>query len=428
MEVQIISQEIIKPSAPTPHHLRTYKLSGKDQIAALAYVPVILFYSPTNEMSSKNSDYLKKAFSETLTLFYPFAGRIKDVLFIDCNDDGATYIEAHVTCNMSVILQQPDIHQLEQLLPCKPDENLDELSTRVMLAVQVNYFDCGGIAVSVSISHRVADGSSLVSFVKCWAAISCGVDHHIVDGVVVDCTSLFPPQDLSGIKLHESFRNDNTYCKTVTKRFVFYGPKVAALRGKLSNGPYLDRPTRIEAVSALMWGAFVGEENESKKVYKVAAHNVDLRKRLDPPLPQHCIGNIIHTAMAKWPAKVVDYNGLAGKIHESIGLINNDYICQVYADSITDQGLLAQIVKDPNNWSLFGFSSWCKFPFYEVDLGFGKPIWVGTAMRLMPRGAFLLDTRDGEGIEAWVTLSEEAMLKFEKNPDILAYASVSPRI
>ncbi|KAJ6908723.1 hypothetical protein NC651_018950 [Populus alba x Populus x berolinensis] len=49
-------------------------------------------------------------------------------------------------------------------------------------------------------------------------------------------------------------------------------------------------------------------------------------------------------------------------------------------------------------------------------------------MRLMPRGAFLLDTRDGEGIEAWVTLPEEAMLKFEKNPDILAYASVSPGI
>ena len=141
MEVQIISQEIIKPSAPTPHHLRTYKLSGKDQIAALAYVPVILFYSPTSEMSSENSDYLKKAFSETLTLFYPLAGRIKDELFVDCNDDGATYIEAHVTCNMSVILQQPDIHRLEQL--------------------QVNYFDCGGIAVSVSVSHRVADGSSL---------------------------------------------------------------------------------------------------------------------------------------------------------------------------------------------------------------------------------------------------------------------------
>ena len=161
MEVQIISQEIIKPSAPTPHHLRTYKLSGKDQIAALAYVPVILFYSPTSEMSSENSDYLKKAFSETLTLFYPLAGRIKDELFVDCNDDGATYIEAHVTCNMSVILQQPDIHRLEQLLPRKPDENIDELSTRVMLAAQVNYFDCGGIAVSVSVSHRVADGSSL---------------------------------------------------------------------------------------------------------------------------------------------------------------------------------------------------------------------------------------------------------------------------
>ncbi|CAK7322759.1 unnamed protein product [Dovyalis caffra] len=427
MEIQIISKEIIKPSASTPHHVKTYKLSGKDQIADLAYFPIILFYSPTNEISSKNSDHLKKSFSKTLTLFYPFAGRIKDHSSIDCSDEGACYIEAHVTGNMSVIVQQPDIHQLEQLMPCKLEENLLELSTRVMLAVQVNYFDCGGIAVSIFISHRVADGSSLASFVKRWSAISCGGDLNIVDGVVIDCTSLFPPQDFSVIKLHENFRNDNSSTKTVTKRFVLDGPKVAVLREKLSNGPYLDRPTRVEAVSALMWGAFVGEESESKKVNKVAMHVVDLRKRLDPPLPQHCIGNIVHTTVANWPEKVVDFNGLAGKIHESISMINNDFVRKVSADG-TDQGLLSEIAKDPNNWSLFCFSSWCKFPFYETDFGWGKPTWVGAAMKFMPRGAFFLDTRDGEGVEAWVTLSEEAMVKFEKNPDILAYASSSPSI
>lgn len=147
MEIQIISKEIIKPSAPTPRHLKTYKLSAVDQLAAFAAdIPVVLFYSPTDEISSKNSDYLKKSFAKTLTLFYPFAGRIKDDSSIDCNDDGATYIEAHVAGNMSMILKQPDMDKLEQLQSCKPDENVDEPSGKVMLAAQVNYFDCGGIA------------------------------------------------------------------------------------------------------------------------------------------------------------------------------------------------------------------------------------------------------------------------------------------
>uniref|UniRef100_A0A6N2KB76 Uncharacterized protein n=1 Tax=Salix viminalis TaxID=40686 RepID=A0A6N2KB76_SALVM len=47
MEIQIISKEIIKPSAPTPHHLRTYKLSAVDQLAAFAAdIPIILFLFP----------------------------------------------------------------------------------------------------------------------------------------------------------------------------------------------------------------------------------------------------------------------------------------------------------------------------------------------------------------------------------------------
>ncbi|CAK7322760.1 unnamed protein product [Dovyalis caffra] len=431
MKIQIISEEIIKPIDPTPQHRKTYKLSANDQISAfLADVPVILFYSPTKEISSKNSDHLKKSFSKALTLFYPFAGRIKDELSIDCNDDGATYIEAHVAGNMSEIVEQPDIHQLEQLLPCKPDENLLHQTSRVMLAAQVNYFDCGGIAIGACIRHRIGDASSLASFVKCWGAISCGVDDNNVDGVVVDCASIFPPQDLSGLSLVRDFITENSDSKTV-KRFVFDGPKIAALRGKLSNGPYLDRPTRIEVVSALIWGAFVGEENESKKVNKMAMHAVDLRKRLDPPLPKHSMGNIIHAAVANWPTKEVDYNGLAGKIHDSISMINNDYVNEVYADGAYFNLIrqrMEKIAKDPNNCSTFMFTSWCRFPLYEVDFGWGKPIWVGTAIWVTPNGAILLDTRDCEGIEAWVTLSKEEMVKFEQKPDILAYASFCPTI
>ncbi|KAJ6690852.1 VINORINE SYNTHASE-LIKE [Salix koriyanagi] len=201
---------------------------------------------------------------------------------------------------MSMILQQPDIGQLEQLQSCKPDENVDEPCGKVMLAAQVNYFDCGGIAIVVRIRHRA--------------------------GTVVDCSSLFLPQDLSCLRNPIPLKFNIS-----AKRFVFEGPKIAALREKLCKGPYLSRPTRVEAVSALIWGA-VGEDSETKKVTRLATVAVDLRKRMDPPLPQHCIGNIVHVAVANWEAKEVDYNGLAGKIHESISMINGEYVKQVYAD------------------------------------------------------------------------------------------------
>jgi shikimate O-hydroxycinnamoyltransferase len=40
----------------------------------------------------------------------------------------------------------------------------------------------------------------------------------------------------------------------------------------------------------------------------------------------------------------------------------------------------------------------------------------------------LLDTRDGEGMEVRIALPNEEMVKFEQNPDIIAYASFTPAI
>lgn len=47
------------------------------------------------------------------------------------------------------------------------------------------------------------------------------------------------------------------------------------------------------------------------------------------------------------------------------------------------------------------FTSWCKFPFYEMNFGFGNPLWVanGTFFKII---FILLDSKCGQGIEAWV--------------------------
>ncbi|KAJ4712520.1 vinorine synthase-like [Melia azedarach] len=422
MKLQIISREIIKPSSPTPPHLRTHKLSIFDQLAPDVYFPVILFYSRS---SIKSSHHLKHSLSEILTHYYPFAGQVKDDFSIDCDDHGVIFIEANVASDMSEILKKPEIDLLENLLPCQPSESL---TAPVNLAVQVNRFGCGGIAISICFKHIIADASAAANFIKNWAAVACGLNHS--KDVVFDSTAIFPPND--SIALVKSLYNRSLSAESITKRFVFHGDKIAALREKISQGSFLDRPTRFEAVSALIWAGVIGVVRERDKiaVTHLIRTPVNLRKRMNPPLPQESMGNIFQVAMANWSMEnEIDYNNLAGKIHESVRMIDDNYVRKLHGGGEYlnqfkngDAGLLKS-----NTSRIFAITSWCTLPFYKADFGFGKPAWLSTAMRYKDV-AILFDTCDGEGIEAWVALGKEDMALFKQEPGILAYASFNPSI
>ncbi|XP_022737052.1 salutaridinol 7-O-acetyltransferase-like [Durio zibethinus] len=431
MKVQFISREIIKPSSPTPYHLRTHKLSLFDQLAPPVYIPVVLFYSATAETSpTKTSGLLKSSLSKTLTHFYPFAGRVKDCYTIDCNDDGATYIEAQVDADMAVVLKEPGVDMLLQLLPCDPLEKLPEPSAQVMVAVQVNYFACGGMTICVCIRHVVADASAAASFVKSWAAVARGINTEL-DAVIYDCTNLFSPQDLSGLLKTVGEKQNVLLDEVVTKRFLFYGSKIDALRNEIGNGLCLYRPTRVEAVSSLIWNALIGGDTENNEIVlmHMATISVNLRKRMDPPFPELCIGNIFHVAkMANSVMeKTTSCKSLAEKIHESICKTNDKHVRQFYGSGahLNVMKNLAEQIGKNSKTRVFNFSSWCRFPFYETDFGWGKPVWFGTALKLNKLAIFL-DTSDGKGIEAWIGLTKEEMTKLEQDPGILAYASFNP--
>ncbi|KAL3585024.1 hypothetical protein D5086_011891 [Populus alba] len=247
------------------------------------------------------------------------------------------------------------------------------------MAVQVNYFNCGGVAISICIWHAVADASTLATFVNCWAAISRD-PNNVIDEVVFDCTTLFPPQDLSSFSLHSFVKED----------------VLAALRDEVGNGPSLDRPSRFIAVSTLILTAMmtVARENEAMQI-NAATIAVDLRRRLKPPVPKQSIGNIFQVTIARWPeseSKELSYNGLAGKLHESIRMMNDDFIRKIHAGG--------------------GYFKLLKRAGEEARKGSNLTIY----------------TKDGEGIEAWIGLSEEDMVKFEQDPGILTYASFSASI
>ena len=71
IDIQVVFKGSIKPSVPTPDHLRHYQLSFLDQIKPSYFMPMILFYSQeaqTNILTKEQrSDTIKKSLSEALT-------------------------------------------------------------------------------------------------------------------------------------------------------------------------------------------------------------------------------------------------------------------------------------------------------------------------------------------------------------------------
>ncbi|KAJ4706859.1 vinorine synthase-like [Melia azedarach] len=422
MNLRITSSEIIKPSSPTPQNLKSYRLSIVDQLTPNVYFSIILLYTKTTENPTKTSDHLKKSLSETLTRYYPLAGQLKyDQLIVDCNDQGVPFVEADVSNHMSELLKLPNIDVLEQLLPFKPHEGFN--AERSNVTVQVNYFGCGGMAIGLCFKHKVLDATTAAFFVKNWGVIARGAGE--IKDVIYDQASLFPARDLSF--LSKSVDEEFLKAESETKRFVFDGSAIASMREKFTH--LGRRPTRFEVVSAVILGALISAAKESEEPPERldTIISVNLRQRMVPPFPEHCLGNIISGGLIYWPLeKKLDHGSLAEEIHQSIKKVDDQFARKFYgeAEFLNLPRLGAnEVVKKREFW----VTSWCKTPLHQSDFGWGKPKWAGNSMRLNEI-TVLFDTSDGEGIEAWVGLPKKDMARFEQDATIVAYTSPNPTI
>lgn len=122
-----------------------------------------------------------------------------------------------------------------------------EDSGDLLLAIQVNIFDCGGIGIGVCFSHIIMDAISIVTFMNSWAAVGRG-DRCNAVLPSFNLASLFPPKDISNFNRKVGIAKE----KIVTKRFVFTDSAISALRAK-----YAAKPTRVEALSTFIWSRYV---------------------------------------------------------------------------------------------------------------------------------------------------------------------------
>uniref|UniRef100_A0A7N0UD55 Uncharacterized protein n=1 Tax=Kalanchoe fedtschenkoi TaxID=63787 RepID=A0A7N0UD55_KALFE len=452
MEVQIVTEAWVRPSTPTPPHLQTFRISLLDQlIPNCEHVPAVFYYDHDeagHPSVAQKLQLLKTSLSEILPRFYPLAGRIKTDLVIDCNDEGVRYREARVNCDLKQFMGGSyDLSQIMHFHPLK--HNCAREGTHVA-NVQVTEFQCGGLAIGVCICHVIADGVGFSVFMKAWAAAARGCVTVIQPNF--NSVSVFPAHDTGLWEMSDpTFAGGARNGNFVTRKFTFDSASITELRELATGAGLSRRATRVEAISALLWKWFMIASRERKKqtdshvkrgnYLSAVTHSVNLRARVDPSftpeITQHTMGNLIWFATAvSTPATDMeepDMSSLCAKIREAISEVDDKFIQELKGEdksrvkTVVRESLrsIRDVISEPES-DLMVITSWCKFGLYEADFGWGKPRWIGYCIYEMPThmsgAAALMDTRDGEGIEAWVTMDVGVLDMMSANSEFTKFA------
>lgn len=447
INVEVTRREAIKPYSLTPQHLKTVKLSLLDQTMLDMYVPVILFYRFTknshtvlqnpDEIVSMRLQRLRETLSKTLALYYPFAGKLRNNLFVECTDEGVEFVEAKTPAQLSEVLADPDPILLTKFVAAWPESGIESHGGR-LLFVQATIFECRGIAVGLSFSHKLADTCTLCGFIETWAKIANG-DHDrlLTKPEFSQACSIFAPTR-AATRTEDSYINLIHGHKSVTRRFVFSAERIGALKRKVAKSEYVRNPTRVEAISALFWKSFLkasalrlSSNAESPPRMSIFSQTINFRKRLVPPLGENTVGNIFCLAQTakKECSEAMDLEILVQKFREGIEEATRNLSAkELVLGYVQKQQRECAALAESNEAEFYGCTSWCRFGLYEADFGWEKPLWVSLTSMGFNNSVFLMDSKDGVGIEAWVMLQEQDMTSVERDEELLAFASLNPSV
>ncbi|XP_077252580.1 vinorine synthase-like [Tasmannia lanceolata] len=265
----------------------------------------------------------------------------------------------------------------------------------------------------------------MITFINSWAAKARGASE--VMGPSFDAASLFPSKLSVPRYVFAVGKN------VVIRRFAFDALKIASLRDRIAKGQPFPRPTSYEAVSSLIWQCVIRAQRAvgSPGAY-VALSAVNKRKRMVPPLPEHSFGNLwvpVYTSvMLESESHEEDMQScLERQLRDSIKKVNTDLVKELQGPdgSVKAHESISGLVEKYSKYGLrfCNITSWSRFPIYEADFGWGKPIWVSMCPLPSKDSIFLLGNRSSDGIEAWVRMDKEEMAIIEQDEELLSFLS-----
>ena len=288
---------------------------------------------------------------------------------------------------------------------------------------------CGGegLAIGVAFSHPLVDGTAAIFFINRWAKLVRGEELDPNEVPFLDRTLLkFPEPSEPCVDLPEwkpvRFMPDNIAEQNKISAILLKlsSSQVEKLKKKANEQPSKEgvRPySRFEAISSHIWRcaskahhAHASDENHQPTV---VTFSVDIRNRLNPPLPQNYFGNALaKTLTPKCSVGDILLNPLsygAQKIRDAVYAVTYEFIRshlsvvlgQEQLDNIraffSGQGDLINEPYSGNPHNIL-ITSWMSLPVYDADFGWGKPVHFGLAKVFREVRAHIIISPDGDGV------------------------------
>ncbi|KAK8954428.1 hypothetical protein KSP39_PZI001738 [Platanthera zijinensis] len=396
-EIRILSRAWIRPSPPPSAvesrrrqiHLNPWDLN----MLSVGYIQKGILLPAPNPPDDLIVPRLISSFSQTLDLFYPFAGRLATVynptsppslyIFLDCNDAGGEFIHAaadHLTSS-DITSSHYTPPEVRSLFPLNDVINHDG-HTSPLLAMQATVLGDGSIFLAGSLNHAVADGYSFWHFFNTWSWLtrsgSLAADSDEIQPPVVEHWFLpsTPPPIMLPFRDESEFIHRDLLPPTRECFFNFSRQSVARLKAKANEEMGVQNISSLQSLLAHMWRAATrarGLEPDVETAYVVI---VSQRRRITPPLPDTYMGNTALGAPAIARAGELAGNGLGWAAWQ----LNRAVAFEGEGKAVK---WLEEWAKNPSPMRLSGLAASCRtllitgssprFNVYGNDFGWGPP-------------------------------------------------------
>lgn len=406
----------------------------------------LLFYALDNTSAhdpyASSVDLLKSGLADALVDFFPWAARAFEQedgrLALDCNDAGVEFIEASIDVPFSSLEQdgfqyRPFFKQLAPMGELGKGNCLDQ----PLLSVQVTRFpEDEGVALGVAQSHVIADGHSLWHFMNSWAECSRGLP--------ISMRPLHMRTELGPEKLilPERKMGDRSITRglvmpgfpptegLVQRDFHFTGDMVQRLKQITAEDGKVPL-TSYEALCAHLWKHSTAARKVSDATKSGIFVHANCRNRLVPPLPAAYFGNVIIREAVATTAEELHRESLRAtgeRVHGLIVSLDNKMFK-------TEMGMLE--VRNPmppmppmplfmpnieGRMVELNMTSSPRFPVYEVDFGWGRPLCVRPAWIRGDGEVAMFPGREGGGsVDVCLALPEPIMQRLQHDHSFLSF-------
>lgn len=410
---------------------------------------------------------LRRSLSSTLSLFPALAGRFSTSpaghIYIVCNDAGVDFVAAsakHVKVS-DVLIPGKDVPLLfreffvfERLVSYNGHH-------KPLAAVQVTELD-DGVFIGCTVNHSVTDGTSFWHFFNTFADVTSGAckikhlpdftRHTVFDSPVVlrvppggprvtfDADQplrerIFHFSRAAITKLKQRTNNRVNGIETPVKcngNGDINGKLTTVLDGYLksdtNNKKNHDRTAEIssfQSLSAQLWRSVTRARNIDPSKTTTFRMAVNCRHRLEPKMDPYYFGNAIQsipTLASAGDLLSKDLRWSAEQLHRNVVAHDDATVRRGIASWESDPRLFP--LGNPDGASITMGSS-PRFPMYDNDFGWGKPLAVrsGGANKFDGKiSAF--PGREGNGsVDLEVVLAPETMAGIENDAEFMQYVS-----